>query len=160
MQKQPNADRFVCGHKRGGAHPSCSLYISKPPLTYPSIIEKQGDSIHHACCGLCHPDLKGMPKTGTEQLVFSTYRRTSYVAIVIPSSTAALSLYVWVLSTSLWTCHTDSFLQIVLWSDAPKKTTIATDIWIRKDSHRQQDMLWNILVRPFSKCRKSIRFLN
>jgi len=98
----------------GGAHPSSSLYFSKPSLTYPSIIEKQGDSIHHACCGLCHPDLKGIPKTGTEQLVFSTCRRTSYVAIVIPSSTAALSLYVWVLSTSLWTCHTDSFLQIVL----------------------------------------------
>jgi len=98
----------------GGAHPSCSLYFSKPSLTYPSIIEKEGDSIHHACCGVCHPELKGMPKTGTEQLVFSTCRRTSYVAIVIPSSTAALSLYVWVLSTSLWTCHPDSFLQIVL----------------------------------------------
>lgn len=165
-QKQANPDRLVCGHKSGGTHapsPSCSLLFFKPSLTYPSIIEKLGDSIHHSFLLLwtLSPWFQKHAKDW-KRATGLLYGKTSYlyVAIVILSSTAALLLYVRDLSSPLWTCHTESFLQIVLWRDGLKEKTIAADNWIWKDSHGQQDMFWNRLVRPFSKRRKSIRFLN
>lgn len=147
------------GRERG-AHLSCSLYFSKPSLTYPSIIEKQGDSIHHACCGLS-PWFERHAKDWNRATGLS-YIQKDFLCCYCYSffNSCPFALCMGPVNFFVNLSHRLFLTDCTLWSDAPKKTTIAADIWIRKDSHRQQEMLRNRLVRLFGKCRKSIRFLN
>lgn len=138
------ADRLVCGHNsRVGAHSlstSCSLlFLKAPSLTYPSITEGHTDSIHHSVLLLwtVSPWFERHAKDGKGATALLRGKTSySYIAIVIPSSTAALLLYVQDLSSPLWTCHTESFLQIALWRDGLKEKNYGRR---RRRRHGQQN---------------------
>lgn len=108
--------------------PSCSLYFTKPSLTYPSIIVKQGDCIHHSFLMLwtVSPWFERHAKD---------WNRATGVFYIEKDFLCSLLLF---LLQQLPFCFMYGscqplcgpvtqilFLRIVLWSDAPKRKQLS-----------------------------------